>query len=278
MLNSFHSFFLLAFQFQLLFHPLTPVFPKSFPFITTINYPFPTPPVLPLPSVIPSQTPTPSLTPIPSITISPTILPTTIPSPLPTPTVLPTTTPTPTPTVIPTPTTTPVPTITQIPSPTPTSTPSITPSPTSTPSATPTMTPTPTPTPNPEPIGNDISYPQCGKSYPTGQLFGIVGVNGGIASTTNPCLSSELSWAANTIDSAINQAKIQLYVNTGNPGGLNTATWPQNNTDPEGNMTTNPHGTCDGSNSVACAWQYGWNRAVDERGKRTLARSTGAYP
>jgi hypothetical protein len=26
----------------------------------------------------------------------------------------------------------------------------------------------------------------------------------------------------------------------------------------------NPYGTCDGSDSLACAWQYGWNRAVDD--------------
>ena len=31
--------------------------------------------------------------------------------------------------------------------------------------------------------GNDISFPQCGKTYPSGQAFGIVGVNGGKAST-----------------------------------------------------------------------------------------------
>jgi hypothetical protein len=53
-------------------------------------------------------------------------------------------------------------------------------------------------------------------------------------------------------------------VNTGNPGGLNTASWPQNNTDPAGNVAPNPYGTCDHGDSVACAWQYGWNRAVDD--------------
>jgi len=61
-----------------------------------------------------------------------------------------------------------------------------------------------------------------------------------------------------------NQSKVQLYVNTGNPGGLNTPSWPQHNTDPAGNASPNPFGTCDGSDSVSCAWQYGWNRAVDD--------------
>jgi len=125
------------------------------------------------------------------------------------------------------------------------------------------MTPTPTPTVVPNVTGNDISYPQCGKVYPTGQDFGIVGVNGGIASTTNPCLSSQLSWA-NTSAGLGALGKVQLYVNTGNPGGLNTVTWPKNNIDPLGNTAPNPYGECDNSNSQSCAWQYGWNRAVDD--------------
>jgi hypothetical protein len=112
-------------------------------------------------------------------------------------------------------------------------------------------------------IGNDISYPQCGKSYPSGQNFAIVGVNGGRSNTSNPCLSSELTWAAATTLVG-NQPKIQLYVNTGNPGGLNTSSWPQNNNDPSGTTTSNPYGSCDGSNSIACAWQYGWNRANED--------------
>jgi hypothetical protein len=287
MLNSFQGLFLLAFQFQLLFHPIKPLFPHSFPFITTSTFPFP-PSVTPTPTTLPF----PSQTPTPTITVSPTPTPITTPVPTSTPILLPTLTMTPTPTAIPTPTTTPIPTITSVPtstpsphatpSPTPTiiltftPTPTETPSPTITPSQTPTLTPTPSPSPTPEPIGNDISYPQCNKTYPSGQLFGIVGVNGGIASTTNPCLSSELTWAASTANSAVTQAKIQLYVNTGNPGGLNTATWPQNNTDPEGHGTTNPYGTCDGSNSTACAWQYGWNRAVDDVVNRFIPAANSA--
>lgn len=58
--------------------------------------------------------------------------------------------------------------------------------------------------------------------------------------------------------------KIQLYVNTANPGGLNTVSWPTNNIDPAGNLTTNPYGMCDNTDSLACAWQYGWNRAVED--------------
>lgn len=70
-------------------------------------------------------------------------------------------------------------------------------------------------------------------------------------------------WAKTSIGTP-NQAQIQFYVNTGNPGGLNTASWPTNNIDPTGVTAPNPYGTCDNSDSLACAWQYGWNRAVDD--------------
>lgn len=107
------------------------------------------------------------------------------------------------------------------------------------------------------PLGIDISWPQCGKRVPTDQAFGIVGVNGGIATTTNPCLKDQLVWASKSLGGTA-QDKIQLYVNTANPGGLNTPSWPQAST-PE-----NPFGVCDGSDSLACAWQYGWNRAFED--------------
>jgi len=34
--------------------------------------------------------------------------------------------------------------------------------------------------------GYDASYPQCSGSYPSNPLFGIVGVNGGLANNANP--------------------------------------------------------------------------------------------
>src|ERR1039457_2468788 len=45
------------------------------------------------------------------------------------------------------------------------------------------------------PGGNDVSYPQCGVTLPSQQAFGIVGVNEGLANTTNPCLADEKAWA-----------------------------------------------------------------------------------
>ena len=119
------------------------------------------------------------------------------------------------------------------------------------------------------PLGNDISYPQCDKTLPKTQAFGIVGVNGGLATTTNPCLKDQLIWANKSLGGT-SQEKIQLYVNTANPGGLNTESWPKT-----GN-TDNPFGTCDGSDSLACAWQYGWNRATEAVNQRFIPAATQA--
>jgi hypothetical protein len=113
------------------------------------------------------------------------------------------------------------------------------------------------------PLGIDVSWPQCGKKLPTDQEFAIVGVNGGLATTTNPCLKDQLIWG-NKSGAGTSQEKLQLYVNTANPGGLNTESWPQSNIDTAGNTTNNPRGVCDGNDTLACAWQYGWNRAEED--------------
>jgi hypothetical protein len=104
--------------------------------------------------------------------------------------------------------------------------------------------------------GIDISYPQCAKRVPTDQAFGIVGVNGGKASNFNACLKEQLLWASKS-SGITAQPKMQMYINTGNPGEvqhLMTTPWPTAST-PE-----NPY-TCTGANDQACSWQYGWERA-----------------
>ena len=45
----------------------------------------------------------------------------------------------------------------------------------------------------PTPTGYDISYPQCGGSYPRNIAFGIVGVTRGLAFSANPCLVASKS-------------------------------------------------------------------------------------
>ncbi|MGZ4545471.1 MAG: hypothetical protein ACXVXT_08765 [Blastococcus sp.] len=107
----------------------------------------------------------------------------------------------------------------------------------------------------PTPLGFDVSYPQCGTALPRAHAFGIVGVNGGLSTKANPCLSSQLTWASKSSGVVAAQPKIQLYLNTANPGQVSprVATWPTSG--------ATPYGTCDGSDSAACAWQYGYERA-----------------
>ena len=109
--------------------------------------------------------------------------------------------------------------------------------------------------------GYDVSYPQCSKRLPTDHYFAIVGVNGGTATTKNPCLAKQLAWAK-TAKTGSNQPKIQLYVNTANPAqnsAYDWLSWPTSST------PNNPYGECSGekTNNLACSWQYGWNRSVE---------------
>lgn len=115
-----------------------------------------------------------------------------------------------------------------------------------------------------EMVGYDVSYPQCGKKLPTGHYFGIVGVNGGTAASANTCLGDQLVWA-NGAKSGSNQSKYQVYVNTANPGEYihEITTWPTTPLDSTGGLPSNPYGNnCDGTNSRACSWLYGWNRSI----------------
>ena len=109
-------------------------------------------------------------------------------------------------------------------------------------------------------LGVDVSHPQCGGQLPAGQAFAIVGVNGGTARTTNPCLALHLQWAEQSTGGTVHD-DVQLYVNTGNPSGGDL--WPQ--------AGSNRYGACDGSNSTACAYQYGWDRAYDDATSRGIS-------
>ena len=107
----------------------------------------------------------------------------------------------------------------------------------------------------PPAAGYDVSYPQCGSSLPRDRAFAVVGVNGGLSTRANPCLAAQLTWAWGSSGAVSGQPRAQVYLNTANPGELRTqvTTWPVDG--------TTPYGTCDGSNSTACSWQYGWERA-----------------
>lgn len=104
--------------------------------------------------------------------------------------------------------------------------------------------------------GYDVSYPQCSGSYPSNPLFGIVGVNGGLANNANPCLSGELQWARDTPgQKRPQQPPVSLYIDTGNPGGHHVADWPSRG-------TTLAYGSCNGLLTNACSYFYGEQRAA----------------
>jgi hypothetical protein len=104
----------------------------------------------------------------------------------------------------------------------------------------------------PASIGYDISYPQCGGSFPANPAFGIVGVNRGIVFSANPCLGagdgpSELAWAG---------LQAGFYANTGNPGPELSSHWPVGQTSPRSCLAAEP-------DTADCAYDYGWNAAAD---------------
>lgn len=107
-------------------------------------------------------------------------------------------------------------------------------------------------------IGYDVSYPECRTTLPAVRQFTIVGVNGGLARTQNPCLSTELTWAE-TATGKVAQPPVALYVNTGNPGDVTPAVadWPTSGMSPL-------YGACNGTDSIACAYIYGRRRAAQD--------------
>lgn len=104
-------------------------------------------------------------------------------------------------------------------------------------------------------VGYDVSHPQCDTTLPSAPAFAVVGVNGGLSTKANPCLATQLSWAAGSSGSVTTQPDVQLYLNTANPGQVRdlVTTWPT--------AGQTPYGTCAGDNDMACSWQYGYERA-----------------
>ena len=104
--------------------------------------------------------------------------------------------------------------------------------------------------------GYDVSYPQCSSGYPSNPLFGIVGVNGGLANNANSCISGELRWARDAPgQKRPKQPSLSLYIDTGNPGGHQVADWPSGGTAPA-------YGSCNSLLTDACSYLYGEQRAA----------------
>ena len=112
------------------------------------------------------------------------------------------------------------------------------------------------------PATYDVSYPQCGGALPSNADGGIVGVNKGIVFSANPCLATEWAWATRATTYAP-----AFYANTGNPGPAYSSHWPVGQQAPL---------VCDGTNSSACAYDYGWNAAKDSFADAAAVTSTPA--
>lgn len=118
-------------------------------------------------------------------------------------------------------------------------------------------------------LGNDVSWPQCGKALPEDPAFAIVGVNNGLANTTNPCLAEQLEWANEITGDPTGQPSVALYVNTANPE-KEGSWWPTDN-DYGGTSVANPYGICKGEPDAACAYMYGWAKAFDDAYMRGIS-------
>jgi hypothetical protein len=47
----------------------------------------------------------------------------------------------------------------------------------------------------PTTAGYDVAYPQCGTALPRDRAFAVVGINRGLSTRANPCLTAQLTWA-----------------------------------------------------------------------------------
>lgn len=122
--------------------------------------------------------------------------------------------------------------------------------------------------------GADVSFPQCGGFLPLGQAFAVVGVNDGLATTTNPCLTEQLLWAS-TSTGVTAQPGTALYVNTANPG-LQADWWPSENRTRAGDPVANPFGLCAHTVGAPCSYVYGYSVAYDDTHFRGIAPTEAA--
>jgi len=118
--------------------------------------------------------------------------------------------------------------------------------------------------------GYDVSSPQCSAPLPSSPLFGIVGVNGGLANNANPCLRDELSWARGAAGQPRPpQPSLSFYLVTANPGGRHVADWPSGGSAPG-------YGACNGLLTNACSYLYGAQRAAHSFGLAAAVDATAA--
>jgi hypothetical protein len=108
--------------------------------------------------------------------------------------------------------------------------------------------------PSGTPGGYDISWVQCGGSYPKNPTFGVVGVSHGLPFHDNPCVVAQYRWAAAaSVDlgwAAPASYDVAFYLNTANPGAQ-SAHW----------TAPGPRRCRGASDDPGCAYNYGYNAA-----------------
>jgi hypothetical protein len=97
--------------------------------------------------------------------------------------------------------------------------------------------------------------------------FDIIGVNGGIVYSANPCLAAEYQWAAG------GGAVVSFYVNTANPGPQ-SAHWPGGQQTPEV-CPVQKHYRIGTSAFDACSYDYGWDAAANSLAGAEAVTPTG---
>lgn len=122
--------------------------------------------------------------------------------------------------------------------------------------------------------GFDVSWPNCATTPPLDD-FAVVGVNGGTATTTNPCLATQLAAAAGS--PGVGHSAVDVYLNTANPDPASAAWWPRNDTTNRGRSVQTPYGHCTGGASRACSWVYGASLALDDLEIRGVTGAIGRW-
>lgn len=123
-------------------------------------------------------------------------------------------------------------------------------------------------------VGGDLSWPQCGQAPALGD-FGVVGVNAGTATSTNPCLATQLALAG--ASPAIGHAAVDVYLNTANPSPSAAAWWPTHDATRRGSAAHSPYGHCTGGATRACSWVYGASLAHDDLETRGVTGPVGRW-
>jgi hypothetical protein len=123
-------------------------------------------------------------------------------------------------------------------------------------------------------LGSDVAQPQCvgqtAAQLPPVPSFAVVGVNGGVANTTNSCLAAQISWGS-AAPGGGGQPGLAFYVNTANPA-LAGSWWPDSNSTQPSTpgvsripvTVANPYGRCAHGADAACAFVYGFSMALDD--------------